>query len=343
MHPMASTRPTPKRTQMADLARMAGVSASTVSRALSGHPAIAPATRQRISELARSLNYQINAGAANLRKRTVQTVGVVMLTDSMQQISDPFVLKLIGHIADQLDKRDLGLLLRRLHPDQAEDVGGMVDRGEAGGLIVIGQASHHQAINSVAIRGVPMMVWGAKLADSTYPVVGSDNEQGGYLATRHLIQQGCQRIAFMGEHHHPEAQLRYRGYQLALKEAGMKPIRELDLTTPFGADIVRQHFTDWLNKGHVFDGLVCISDVSAITAVAVMTERGIKVPKQVKVVGYDDITMSAYLHPSITTVRQPTELAGKALVDGLFDQIEGRPTPSVILPTDLIIRESSLR
>ena len=340
---MASQRPTPKRTQMADLARMAGVSASTVSRALSGHPAIAPATRQRISELARSLNYQINAGAANLRKRTVQTVGVVMLTDSMQQISDPFILKLIGHIADQLDQRDLGLLLRRLHPDQAEDVGSMVDRGEAGGLIVIGQASHHQAINAVAIRGVPMMVWGAKLADSAYPVVGSDNEQGGYLATRHLIQQGCQRIAILGEHHHPEAQLRYRGHQLALKEAGLKPQRELDLTTPFGADLVRQQFSGWLDKGLAFDGLFCMSDVAAISAVAVMTERGIKVPRQVKVVGYDDITMSAYLHPSITTVRQPTELAGKALVNGLFDQIEGRPTPSVTLPTDLIVRESSQR
>ena len=340
---MPSQRPAPKRTQMADLARMAGVSASTVSRALSGHPAIAPATRQRISELARSLNYQINAGAANLRKRAVQTVGVVMLTDSMQQISDPFILKLIGHIADQLDQRGLGLLLRRLHPDQAEDVGSMVDRGEAGGLIVIGQASHHQAINAVAIRGVPMMVWGAKLADSAYPVVGSDNEQGGYLATRHLIQQGCQRIAILGEHHHPEAQLRYRGHQLALKEAGLKPQRELDLTTPFGADLVRQQFSGWLDKGLAFDGLFCMSDVAAISAVAVMTERGIKVPRQVKVVGYDDITMSAYLHPSITTVRQPTELAGKALVNGLFDQIEGRPTPSVILPTDLIVRESSQR
>ena len=130
---------------------------------------------------------------------------------------------------------------------------------------------------------------------------------------------------------------------MALCEAGLKPLRELDLTTAFGAELVRQYFSEWLAKGHSFDGMVCMSDVTAIAAIAVLTERGIKVPGDVKVVGYDDITMSAYLHPTITTVRQPTELAGKALVDGLFDQIEGRLTPSVILPTQLIPRESSQR
>ena len=89
-----------KRMQMADIARMAGVSTSTVSRALNGSPLIPEATRARIAELARSLNYTVNVGAANLRKRDVQTVALVHLGDTMQRISDPFLLSMVGHVAD---------------------------------------------------------------------------------------------------------------------------------------------------------------------------------------------------------------------------------------------------
>ena len=89
----------PRRTQMVDIARLAGVSASTVSRALSGSALIPVATRERILALARSLNYQVNVGAANLRKRSVQTVGVVVLGDGMQSLSDPFILKLFGFLS----------------------------------------------------------------------------------------------------------------------------------------------------------------------------------------------------------------------------------------------------
>jgi DNA-binding LacI/PurR family transcriptional regulator len=329
------------RTQMADIARLAGVSASTVSRALSGNPAIALATRERISELARSLNYQVNAGAANLRKRTNTTIGVVLLNDNMQAMSDPFILKLLGHIADELDRRGMALLLRRAVPNDPSSLSAMVDSGQAGGLIVIGQNSQNQDLNALFTRGIPLVVWGAKVPDSAYPVVGSDNEQGGYMATRHLIDQGCRRIAYMGEHEHAEAYLRHQGYLRALHEAGLSRSPELHIHASYDSRLARARFASWLQKAHDFDAVFCISDVAALSATAELTERGIRVPHTVRIVGYDNIDIGAYLHPSLSTVDQPTHLAAQLLVEGLLGLLKTGQARSTILTTQLIIRESS--
>jgi DNA-binding LacI/PurR family transcriptional regulator len=336
-------RPTTARTQMADLARLAGVSASTVSRALSGNPAIALATRERITELARSLNYQVNAGAANLRKRTNTTIGVILLNDNMQAMSDPFILKLLGHIADQLDQRGMALLLRRAPPNDPGSMAAMVDSGQAGGLIVIGQNSQNQDLNAMFSRGIPMMVWGAKVPDSAYPVVGSDNEQGAYIATRHLVEQGCRRIAYMGEYEHAEAHLRHQGYLRALTEAGLNASKELHIHSTFDSRGARAQFAQWLHLGHDFDGVFCISDVAALSAIAELTERGIAVPKSVKLVGYDNIDIGAYLHPTLSTINQPTDLAARLLVEGVMSLMQTGSAVSQCLPTDLVCRESSLR
>ncbi len=127
----ASSLKTTRRTvQMTDIAHMAGVSASTVSRALSGSALIPEATRQRISEIARSLNYRVNVGAASLRKRDVHTIGVAILGDSMQSISDPFLLSLLGTVADALDERGMSLMLTRLRETGQSSLTAMLDRGQ---------------------------------------------------------------------------------------------------------------------------------------------------------------------------------------------------------------------
>jgi DNA-binding LacI/PurR family transcriptional regulator len=182
--------------QMTDIARMAGVSTSTVSRALSGSELIPEATRNRIRELADSLNYKVNVGAANLRKRKVRTIGVAMLGDSMQAISDPFLLSILGAVADALDEHDMSLMLTRVHAGQQQRLAAMVDSGQVSGLIIIGQLTWHEFLNDLARQGTPMAVWGACLPSALYPVVGGDNALGGYLATRHLLQQGLSKHCF---------------------------------------------------------------------------------------------------------------------------------------------------
>jgi DNA-binding LacI/PurR family transcriptional regulator len=331
----------PKRLQMADIARLAGVSASTVSRALSGHPAIPESTRARITELARSLNYQVNVGAANLRRRGIQTVAVAMQTDTLQGISDPFILSLLGSIADALDRRGLSLLLTRSRTEQPESLAQMVDNGQASGLIVIGQYAQQDRLNLLTLRRIPLVVWGAHLPTMLYPVVGGDNELGGHLAARHLLDRGCRRVGFVGEFNHPEAMLRHQGYVRALAEAGLPADPRLHIDTPFEPEHTRLRMRQWLQTRPEFDGLCCVSDVMAINVIAVLQEHGIRVPNDVRVTGYDDVPLAAHVHPSITTIRQPTADAGESLVSSLMDVLEGRLPERVILPTELIGRESS--
>lgn len=330
-----------KRMQMADIARLAGVSASTVSRALSGSPLIPEVTRIRITELASSLNYRVNVGAANLRKRDVHTVGVVFLGDSLQMISDPFLLSILGSVADVLDERGMSLLLSRMHDETQHMMGSMVESGQVAGLIVIGQLTWHKHLNALARRGLPMAVWGAALPDALYPVVGGDNAQGGYLATRHLIDQGCRRIAFFGDTSHPEAGLRYQGYQRALAEAGLPLDPQLLQSFLFGDSRIREVIDGWLDQHLAFDAIFASSDVTAISLMGALRERGVSVPQQVRLVGYDDIALAEHVHPALTTVRQPTLEAGRALVQLLFEAIAGQSRRAVLLPTALIERESS--
>jgi DNA-binding LacI/PurR family transcriptional regulator len=330
-----------RRMQMADIARMAGVSTSTVSRALSGSTLIHEDTRQRISELAQSLKYTVNVGAANLRRRDVHTMGVVMLNDRQQLISDPFLLGILGAVADALDVRGMSMLFTRLQEDRKHLIANLVESGQVAGLIVIGQLSLHPQLNELARQGIPMAVWGACLPDAAYAVVGGDNHSGGYQATQHLIEQGCRRIAFFGDTTHPEAGQRFAGYQRALQAAGLPLEPELLQPFAFGDTRIREGIDQWLDRGLSMDGIFATSDVGAISIMGALRERGVRVPQQVRVVGYDDIALSAHVSPSLSTVLQPSQQAGHALVELLFESLQSRPARTVLLPARLVVRDSS--
>jgi len=217
----------------------------------------------------------------------------------------------------------------------------MVDRGQVAGLIVIGQLSGHEHLNALARRGIPIAVWGACLPDAVYPVVSGDNASGGYLATRHLLRQGCRRIAFFGDISHPEAGLRHHGYLRALREAGIEPDPRLLQSFQFGDSRLQAVIDGWLDRKPEIDAIFASADIAAISLMGALKERGLDVPGRVRVVGYDDITLAACLHPSLTTVRQPTEIAGRALVELLFEAIAGSPRRTVMLPAELIVRDST--
>jgi DNA-binding LacI/PurR family transcriptional regulator len=330
------------RLQMVDIARMAGVSVSTVSRALNGSELVNEATRKKVQELAQSMNYSINIGAKNLRLKQNKTVGIVIPYDAQnkQPISDPFFLRMVGSLTNALTDRGYDCLLSRVDADSLDSAATLVDSGRANGIILIGQWRHHDQLNALAQRQVPFVVWGAKMKDQLYATVGSDNKLGGRLATEHLIAQGHKHIAFLGDPLLAEVAARFEGYGEALEAAKIRFDEALTVGAPFTEDGGRLAVAQLLKSKVKFDAIFACSDLLAINAINALRSEGIHVPHDVSVVGYDDIELARYFHPPITTIRQPLDLAGIALVDLLLARLAGQPSASV-LPTDLVVRESS--
>jgi len=331
------------RVQMEDIARLAGTARSTVSRALNNSPLISEETRKRIIELARSLNYSVNVGAQNLRRRENRTIALVIPSDSdaRQPISDPFFLSLVGSVADAVTDSGMDLLLSRVDSQHLDAVAGLYESGRVMGIVMVGQWLHHDQLNELALRDVPFVVWGARLTSALYPTVGSDNLKGGALATQHLIDAGCRRIVFLGNPELPEVAQRHEGYATTLRAAGLAPDPLLQLPCAFQAEAARTALLSLLGRGLAFDGLFAASDVLAMTAIYTLAEHGIRVPADVRVVGFDDIPAAAYSHPPLTTVHQSVIEGGRALVETLRERIGSRSVEPRVLPTRLVVRDTS--
>lgn len=333
-----------RRLQMADIARLAGVSVSTVSRALSGSTLVNAETRTRVAELAKSLNYTINQGAQNLRMQKNRTIAVVVPYDaaSRQHISDPFFLAIMGSIADALTDQGYEMLLSRVDAEKLDSACAPYDAGRVAGVIIIGQWRHHDQLNEMAARHVPLVVWGAEMPQQLYCTVGGDNRDGGYQATRHLLKGGRQRILFLGDPQLPEVRLRHQGYLDALKEAGIKPERRWLLDTPFEEAAARRRLDEAYRDGIAFDGVVACSDLLALQAVQAVRATGRRVPGDVSITGYDDAPLAAWSDPPLTTVHQPVAEAGQVIVEALLAQIEGQPPHSRTMPVNLVVRKSTV-
>jgi prepilin-type processing-associated H-X9-DG protein len=340
-----SVPPGTGRPKMADIARMAGVNVSTVSRALSGSSLTNEETRTRIMEIAAALKYTVNAAGQSLRSGLSRTVGVVIPIDPASQghISDPFFLSLLGGIADALTEHGYDMLVSRIHVDELEAAGQLSATGRTDGVILIGQWHHHDQLNQIASRGIPLVIWGAKLPHQKYATVGTDNTLGGELATGHLLDRGARRIVFLGDIELPEYRQRHQGYLNAHAKRGLLVDPSLTRPVAFVDGHVQKEVDAMLAGKTQFDGLFAASDVAAMTAISTLLRAGVQVPDDVLVAGYDDIGPAAYTHPSLSTVRQPMHEAGQSLVGVLLRQIKGEPAASVLLPTELVVRDSTRR
>ena len=328
---------------MQEIADLAGVSKSTVSRALSASPLISNRTREAIVEIARQQAYRLNKKARNFQSSPELTFAVVVSepTPSEWSFTDPFFLQLLGCIADELDERGHELLLANIRIDIGEWIRRHIVRGKCDGAIVVGQGYSHQRLKSIVNAPAPIVVWGGKLKDQNYCTVGSDNRLGGALATKHLLAQGRSRISFLGQREMPELHLRYTGYIDAHKEKGVSPDEALVIDAGVTSFKARSVFGELLEREMDIDGVVAASDVVALGAMRAILKTGRRIPDDIAVVGYDDISVAQSMSPSLSTIRQDYLLGAKYLVDKLLKMVEGAKVRSKVLIPELVVRESS--
>lgn len=329
-----------------DIAHEAGVSQSTVSRALRNSPLVRPETRQKIADIAAQLNYRVDKHAAGLRSRQSRTIALLLFEDPTSDDSqiNPFFLSMLGNITRAAAAHDYDVLVsfQQLsdHWHARYEASHSAD-----GIILLGYGdyvSYGEKLKALADANAHFIMWGPMIEDFPGHSLGCDNIGGAERATRHLVGLGRQSIAFLGgaSEHCPEFESRHRGYRRALAAAGLEadPALRIDAdsqeTSGFAAA------SALLATGRHFDGIFAASDLIAIGAMCCLQEAGLKVPADVSVVGFDDIPAASYVTPGLTTVHQDTKRAGELLVGNLIKAIAGEPVESSLLPPTLVVRQS---
>ena len=331
------------RKTMADLARLAGVNVSTVSRALSDSPLVKPETKAEILRIAGEIGYSVNVAARHLRRQSSEAIGIVipLTPDSEQTISDPFFLEMVGAVSEAAADHGYDLIVSLPRADNEIAERRLLQTGRADGLIVIGQAGRSERLNALGDLKQKIVVWGGHVEEADYALVGSDNVRGGYMAAAHLLERGRRHLVFLGDVALPEVGLRYQGFQAALRERGLTSEDAATIHSGFGGRGAMAALRAYLDSGREVDGVCAASDVLAMAAIHALNAASMSVPGQVSVVGYDNIGQSALFTPPLTTIDQNIRQGGQLMVEKLLAQLAGGPVSSSHTPTELIVRGSS--
>ncbi len=331
---------------IADIAKVAGVSKSTVSRALNDNPLISRKTRERIQAIAREHHFATNQGARCLSLQRSDTIGLILplYGDSIKKhshISDPFFVEVLRGITFTLGEYRHDLLIGQPAKNAPGEVRRYLESKRADGLILLGCQGYLEEISKIFGSEAPIIVWGAS-EKLVYCSVNSDNLAGGRLATRHLLNMGRKRIAFLGGYHgEAEVKFRRQGYEEILQQAGIGSDPMLVSYGDYTSEAGYAQMRTLLEQTSDIDGVFACSDLMAIGAMEAIREHGRSVPDDVAVVGFDDIQLAAYCSPPLTTVRQNLFKAGEILVRNLMQHLQDGIITRSILPVDLIVRKST--
>lgn len=334
---MKSSASTGERPTMEKVAELAGVSKITVSRALRGSKLVRPEVRERIVQVAAEAGYRMNLAARSLRTKRTHTIAVVIeqLQRDDRPITDPLLLAMIGGLLEVLTPADYAMLLTTHDHFLGSNAIG------ADGVVVLGQGEEGRGLQRVGNFGLPVVAWGEPVPGLTVPVIGSDNRLGGRLAAEHLVAGGRKRLLFLGDPQHPEVAARLEGVReiLAASEAALAGVVPCAFSTEAGAAAVQHAIAD----GVRFDGLIAVSDFIAAGACDTLIAHGMSVPGTVAVVGFDDTPIASAHRPSITSIRQDANAAGRALGEAILAVVDDPVSlPACApLPVELVVRESS--
>lgn len=329
-----------------DIAYQAGVSQSTVSRALRNSPLVNEATRTKIQAIAKELNYKVDKNASNLRTQQSDTIALLLFEDPTSDDSaiNPFFLSMLGSITRACSNKGYDLLVsfQQASNDWHAD---FEDSNKADGLILLGYGDFvdfEEKLVQLTEQGTHFVRWGAEVEGLPLVTIGCDNFQGGKEVTEHIIKQGRKNIAFLGSAstHAPEFFDRYKGHCAALKSHQLVVNPNLQFNALYTEEAGYKAACRLIESNEVFDAICAASDLIAIGAMRALKEYGKSIPDEVAVAGFDDIAVASFTFPPLTTVKQDTKIAGEMLVDSLLELISGKEISTALIKPELVIRKS---
>lgn len=337
-----SVEPRTTRPTLDDIAARAGVSQSTASRVVTGRVKVGAAARAAVLEAIRELGYVPNLAARMLVTPQPELVAVVVPQTAERLRSDPYFGEVLLGISNELTERNLQLAF--VPADTLSSAGrlqGYLMRHRLDGVILMDVAEPTLALLLDEAR-IPAVTLGRLLDDFPLPSVDVDNRAGAASAVRHLLERGRVVVGTItGRLTTVSAVERLAGYKDALREAGQPVRAELIVEGDYGEHLGYEGTRTLLGRVPDIDGVFTGSDWAAAGALRALSESRRAVPDDVGVVGFDDIPLASHTRPTLTTVRQPIEEIGRSLARTLCAVLAGHAVDSVVLPTELVVRQSS--
>lgn len=327
-----------------EIAGQVGVSPATVSRALNNLPGVSADKRRKILAVAEALDYHPNAIARSLQGQRTNTIAYVADV-SNRPAADLLFKDFITVLADRCARYGMDLLIHPATSGDANmgDVGRLLRSGRADGLILADTRQHDPRIAYLVGQQLPFIAFGRSADDAAYSYVDVDGELGIYLATRHLIERGHRRIAFLGlPLDYSYAIHRRAGYWRALREHGL-PIDPahvvVGLANETDARLAMQRLLGLADPPTAF---VAAGDLLAMYAMSVAAQRGLLAGRDYAITGFDDLPLAAHMTPPLTTMQQPFDHVCDELIALMARVLQQQQSPQhVLLPPTLIVRSSS--
>jgi DNA-binding LacI/PurR family transcriptional regulator len=322
-----------------DVARLAGVSTATVSRALNGKGQIAPATRRTIDAAVEQLGYRPNTIARSLVTRSTQTIALLL-----PDITNPFYAELVAGIQDQVLAEGHTMLLCTTEgdPEREERYLSLLRAKLVDGALVDGLVLPPDRIARFVREGFPIVCLDRDVDSASVPLVQVDNRLGARLASEHLLALGHRRIGHVaGAEELRISEERVAGFRQALADGGVEPDPGLVAVGSFTEEGGHRAALQLLEQGAT--AVFAANDLSALGVVNALTERGLRVPDDVSVVGFDDVRLSAFTSPPLTTIHQPAREIGELATRLLLELTSGRDVPEQLhlLEPRLVVRGST--
>lgn len=323
-----------KKTRIKDIASACGVSIAAVSRALKGQPGLSDETRQRILAIAQAEGYDFS----RLRSGRIKRLLFLLHREHNIASALPFYSTVMLGVADACRENDIAMSFQPIGPEDA--LADLINLHQPDALICAGYLEP-EVLAELRQSALPVALVDLWAAD--FPCVNPDNYHGGFVATRHLLEQGRTRIAFLGtSQRHYSIRQRVEGYQQALFDAGLALPAAYRIEVPPVKDIEQalvEGMSQLLALPQPPDAIFAYNDVAALVAMRECARRGIRVPEDVAIVGFDDIDAAAWAHPPLSTVAVDKRELGRDAFQLLLGEDSER---NLLLPVRLVARESSV-